>query len=46
MNSPLYTLANMIIGGMAGWLMSKGMLTEGMILFGVVIILTISKGNE
>lgn len=46
MNNLFYTLANAVIGGMAGWLMTKGMITEGMILFGVIIMLIISKAIE
>ena len=43
MSNTFFTIANMIIGGVAGWLFSTGHLEEGLILFGAVILHVISK---
>ena len=45
MSNTFFTIANMIIGGVAGWLFSTGHLEVGLILFGAVILHVISKAT-
>lgn len=45
MSNTFFTIANMIISGVAGWLFSTGHLEEGLILVGAVILHVISKAT-
>ena len=45
MSNTFFTIANMITGGVAGWLFSTGHLKEGLILFGAAILHVISKAT-
>ena len=46
MSNTFFTIANMIIGGVAGWLFSTGHLEVGLILFGAIILHVTSKATE
>lgn len=46
MSNTFFMIANMSIGGVAGWMFSAGHLVEGLILFGAVILHVISKATE
>lgn len=46
MKKPFWTLGNTVLGGLAGYLMSTGRKTEGIIIFVVIVVLSISKMFE
>ena len=43
MKNLLWTLGNTVLGGLSGYLMSTGRKPEGIIIFAVIVVLSVSK---
>lgn len=46
MKHPFLILCNTVLGGLAGYLMSTGRKPEGIIIFVVIVVLTVSTALE
>ena len=46
MKNPFWTLGNTVLSGLAGYLLSTGRKPEGIIIFVVIVVLSVSKVFE